>query len=662
MKQEILTLLASGDFEGAATLANKLSAEDLANVLKELQDESLAPFCRALESDLLAEVLILLDKFLQEKIINGLHDDELEAVMDEMSVDDTVDIIEDMPQEIVWRIAESEEILKLLEFLTAHNYEEAADIVNKYEPSALAELLATLPEEHLIPFCHVLDSELLAEVILLLDTALQEQILSGLRDDELEKVMDEISVDETVDIIEDMPQEVVRRIAELDDILMLLEERNYAVLKPLLSSMNAIDLAEVFEETEKDTDLLILFRILPKDLASETFVEMDSDVKERLIHKLTDRELRAVLDELFLDDTVDLIEEMPASVVKRVLAQSDSETRAYINDILKYPKDSAGSIMTIEFVSLRPTMTVEDAFERIRRTAIDKETIYTCYVVDETKKLIGLVTAKDLMLAPKTAFISDIMEENVIYAHTEDDKEEVARKISDYGFLALPVVDREMRLVGIVTIDDAIDVLEEETDEDIAKMAAMATSDKPYLKTGVFSLWKNRVLWLLILMLGATFTGLILNNYEAQLSTCLVACVPMIMGTGGNSGSQASVTVIRALSLGEVETRDVGKVIWKELRTALLLGATLAVACFVKLIFLDGMLLQMEGYTWLVSLVVSLALFATVIVAKLVGAILPILAKLCRLDPAVVANPFITTIVDAVSVILFCYLSIGILG
>ena len=377
---------------------------------------------------------------------------------------------------------------------------------------------------------------------------------------------------------------------------------------------------------------------------------------------MTDRELRAVLDELFLDDTVDLIEEMPASVVKRVLAQSDNETRAYINDILKYPKDSAGSIMTIEFVSLRPSMTVEEAFERIRRTAIDKETIYTCYVVDETRKLVGLVTAKDLMLAQKSALIADVMEENVIYAHTEDDKEEVARTISEYGFLALPVVDREMRLVGIVTVDDAIDVLEEETDEDIAKMAAMATSDKPYLKTGVFSLWRNRVLWLLILMLGATFTGLILNSYEAQLSTCLVACVPMIMGTGGNSGSQASVTVIRALSLGEVETQDIGKVIWKELRTSILLGATLAIACFAKLILLDGLLLGMQGYTPLVALVVSLALFATVIVAKLVGAVLPILAKLCRLDPAVVANPFITTIVDAVSVILFCYLSIAILG
>ena len=551
---------------------------------------------------------------------------------------------------------------ELFEFLTAQDYESATNLANKYEPSALADTLANINDEHLIPFCRLLDSELLAEVLLLLDVSLQERILSGLRDDELEKVMDEMSVDETVDIIEDMPQEIVRRIAELDDILVLLKERNYTVLKPLLSSMNAIDLAEVFEETEDDTDLLILFRILPKDLASETFVEMDSDVKQKLIHKLTDRELRAVLDELFLDDTVDLIEEMPASVVKRVLAQSDSETRAYINDILKYPKDSAGSIMTIEFVSLRPTMTVEDAFERIRRTAIDKETIYTCYVVDNTKTLVGLVTAKDLMLAPKNAFISDIMEENVIYAHTEDDKEEVARKISDYGFLALPVVDREMRLVGIVTVDDAIDVLEEENTEDIAKMAAMATSDKPYLKTGVFSLWKNRVLWLLVLMLGATFTGLILNSYEAQLSTCLVACVPMIMGTGGNSGSQASVTVIRALSLGEVETRDVGKVIWKELRTALLLGFTLAIACFAKLIFLDGMLLGMQGYTWQVSLVVAAALFATVIVAKLVGAVLPILAKLCRLDPAVVANPFITTIVDAVSVILFCYLSIGILG
>ena len=547
-------------------------------------------------------------------------------------------------------------------WLNRQDYATAAQQLHDCTAEDVAELLKNLEEQTLIPLCRELDSELMADVLLLLEPSLQEMVISGLRDDELEAVMDEMSVDDTVDIIEEMPQEIVRRIAELDEILILLEERNYAVLKPLLSSMNAIDLAEVFEETERDADLLVLFRILPKDLAAETFVEMDSDVKEKLIHKLNDRELKAVMDELFLDDAVDLIEEMPASVVKRVLAQSDSETRAYINELLKYPKDSAGSIMTIEFVSLLPTMTVDDAFERIRRTAIDKETIYTCYVIDPTNKILGLVTAKDLMLAPKNAFIADIMQENVIYAYTEDDKEAVARKISDYGFLALPIVDREMRLVGIVTVDDAMDVLQEENTEDIAKMAAIAPTDKPYLKTGVCSLWRSRVIWLLILLITSSFTALILNGYEAKLLPCLLACVPMIMGTGGNSGSQASVTVIRSLSLGEIETRDVGKVVWKELRTAILLGLTLAAVCFAKLIVLDGMLLNIEGYTWDVSLVVSLALFGTVILAKLVGALLPILAKVCRLDPAVVANPFITTIVDVVSLLLFCYLSIAILG
>jgi len=555
---------------------------------------------------------------------------------------------------------------ELYELLLAQNFDVAGDQVSKLSPEEIAAILNELANDEnealLIPFCRAMESDLLADVLILLDAPVQEKVIAGLHDDELEAVMDEVSVDDTVDIIEEMPEELVRRIAELDDIMMLLKERNYAVLKPLLASMNAIDLAEVFEETESDTELLILFRILPKDLAAETFVEMDTDVTERLINKLNDRELKAVMDELFLDDTVDLIEEMPASVVRRVLAQSDSETRAYINELLKYPKDSAGSIMTIEYVSLRPTMTVDDAFERIRRTAIDKETIYTCYVTDPTNKLLGLVTAKDLMLAPKTALIEEIMNDNVIYAYTEEDKEQVARTISDYGFLALPIVDREMRLVGIVTVDDAMDVLQEENTEDIAKMAAITPTDRPYLKTGVLTLWRTRVLWLLILMIGSTFTSLILNSYEAMLSTCLVACVPMIMGTGGNSGSQASVTVIRSLSIGEIEARDVGKVVWKELRTSFLLGLTLAIACFAKLIFVDGMLLGIEGYTWKVSMVVSLALLCTVIVAKLVGAILPILAKLCKLDPAVVANPFITTIVDAVSVILFCYLSIGILG
>ena len=287
---------------------------------------------------------------------------------------------------------------EIFERIKTQQFDEAAELANKYSAEELVVLLGELDEALLTPFCHAIDSDLLAEALVLLDPAMQEKILGGLRDEELEKVMDEVSLDDTVEIIEEMPQEIIRRIAEIDDILSLLEDRNYAVLKPLLSDMNAKDLAEVFEETEADKDLLILFRILPKDLAAETFVEMDSDVQKRLILKLSDRELKEVLDELFLDDTVDLIEEMPASVVKRVLAQSDSETRAYINDILKYPKDSAGSIMTIEFVSLRPTMTVDEAFERIRRTAINKETIYTCYVVDKTKKILGLVTAKQLML------------------------------------------------------------------------------------------------------------------------------------------------------------------------------------------------------------------------------------------------------------------------
>ena len=557
MKQEILTLLASGDFEGAATLANKLSAEDLANVLKELQDESLAPFCRALESDLLAEVLILLDKFLQEKIINSLHDDELEAVMEEISVDDRVDIIEEMPQEIVRRIAESEEILKLL------------------------------------------------------------------------------------------------------------EERNFAVLKPLLSSMNATDLAKVFEDTETDTQKLLLFRIMPKDLAAETFVEMDSDVQEKLIHKLNDKELKAVMDELFLDDTVDLIEEMPASVVKRVLAQSDNETRAYINQLLKYPKDSAGSIMTIEFVSLRPTMTVDEAFERIRRTAIDKETIYTCYVIDPTNKILGLVTAKDLMLAQKTDFISDIMNNNVIYAYTEDDKEDVARKISDYGFLALPIVDREMRLVGIVTVDDAMDVLQEENTEDIAKMAAVTPTDKPYLKTSIWRICINRLPWLLLLLVSSTFSGLIISANESTLNMpiygiVLTACMPMLMGTGGNAGSQASAMIIRGIAIGEVEFSDFWRVVWKEIRVSVLMGVFLSIACFAKVMLIDKLYLVDNGA--LVGFVISISMLATIIIAKLIGSVLPLLAQKCRLDPAVVASPFITTMVDVLSLTIYCAFAVAMLG
>ena len=543
-------------------------------------------------------------------------------------------------------------------------FDEAADILKKEEPEAVAQILAELGDEDLLPFCHALESEVLAEVIVLLDTPLQRKIVEGLRDDELQDVMEDVSVEDTAEIIEDLPEDVARRIAEEDEILHLLEEKKFSVLKPLLASMNEIDLAGVFESA-KEEDLPILFRILPKDLAAEMFVEIDRDTQEALLKKLTDKEIKDVMDELFIDDTVDLVEEMPANVVKRLLAQSDNETRSYINELLKYPKNSAGSIMTIEFVSFTPEMTVEAAFDRIRSTAIDKETIYTCYVTDNEKKLVGMVTAKDLLLAKKDALISDIMEDNVIYSNTLDDREDVARKISDYGFLAIPVTDNERRLVGIVTIDDAIDVLQEENTEDIARMAAILPETKPYLKTSVFSIWKHRVPWLLILMISATFTGLIINTFEGQLnaiSPVLFACVPMLMDTGGNSGSQVSVTVIRALALGELTIKDTGKVVWKEIRASMLLAATLSVACFAKLQLIDRLLFGFEGYTVILSLIVSLALFCTVVIAKLVGCLLPLLVKACKLDPAAVASPFITTIVDAVSLILFCMLSIAILG
>lgn len=554
---------------------------------------------------------------------------------------------------------------EIYELLREKNYEEAAELCQKYDGEELASLLATVDKDDLISLCRAVDSDLLAEALPSLDKTLQEDVINALRDDELEKVLDEMSVEETVEIIEDMPHEIVRRIAETDEIVRLLSQRNFAVLKPLLSTMNAVDLAEVFEEIESEIDLLVLFRILPKDLAAETFVAISGDVKEKLIQKLNDKELRAVMDELFLDDTVDLIEEMPANIVRRVLAQSDSETRAYINELLQYPKDSAGSIMTIEFVSLRRNMTVGEAFDRIRKTAIDKETIYTCYVTDDTKKLLGLVTAKDLLLANQNQTIEEIMQENVIYAHTEDDKEDVARKIADYGFLALPIVDRETRLVGIVTVDDAMDVIKMENTEDIAKMAAVTPTDKPYLKTSAWQIFLNRLPWLLLLLISSTFSGLIITGNEETLNMpvygiVLTSCMPMLLDTGGNAGSQVSAMMVRGIAIGEISFSDIWKVVWKEIRVSFLMGVSLSVACFLKAMFINGLYLIENGA--IVALVISLSMFVTIVIAKLIGALLPLLAKKCKLDPAVVASPFITTIIDVLSLTIYCFFAVTFLG
>ena len=445
----------------------------------------------------------------------------------------------------------------------------------------------------------------------------------------------------------------------LETIFTLLENKKYAALRDILTTMNPVDIAAVFEDIQSEKTAL-LFRLLPKELAAETFVEMDEDTQKLLIHGFSDTELKEVIDELYVDDAVDIIEEMPANVVKRILRQADPVTRKQINEILKYPEDSTGSIMTTEFVILRPKMTVEEAIKRIRRTGIDKETINTCYVADNQSKLIGIVTIRSLILSEEDELIENIMETNVISVNTLDDQEYAAQVLNKYNFLDLPVVDKENRLVGIVTVDDAIDVIEEEATEDIQKMAAITpNTDKPYNKIGVFETYKNRIPWLLILMVSATFTGMIISSFEDALkgSLALTAFIPMLMDTGGNSGSQASVTIIRSLSLGEIEFKDIFKVIFKESRVSLLCGVTLAAANFVKMMVVDRMLMHNDDITVTVALVVCLTLVVTIFFAKIVGCTLPMLAKKIGFDPAVMASPFITTIVDAIS--LFVYFEIA---
>ena len=446
-------------------------------------------------------------------------------------------------------------------------------------------------------------------------------------------------------------------------LLTMLEEKKYLTLREMLSTMNPSDVAGLFADLE-ETRIPLVFRLLPKELAAETFVEMEPDAQELLIRGFSDNELKEIVDELYVDDAADLVEEMPVNVVKRILKQADPEMRKSINQILRYPENSAGSLMTTEYVALRPEMTVEEAILRIRRQGVDKETIYTCYVT-KGRKLIGLVTVKDLLLADDDETqVEDIMLTNLISVTTHTDQEEVVRMFDKYNFLALPVVDGENRLVGIVTFDDAMDVMVDEATEDMEIMGGMLPSEKTYMRSSVFELFKNRIPWLMLLMVSATFTGLIITAFEGALAAqvALTAFIPMLMGTGGNSGSQSSVTVIRALSLGELEFSDIGRVIWKELRTAILCGVALAVVCFVKIWLVDRMLMGNEDITLLINAVVCLTLAATVICAKFVGCILPMVAKVLGLDPAVMASPFISTIVDALSLLVYFLFANALLG
>ena len=443
-----------------------------------------------------------------------------------------------------------------------------------------------------------------------------------------------------------------------DELMELLDNRDMKKLQRRMEEMNEFDVAEFLSELD-DNRMPMVFRLLSKETAAEVFANFDAPEQEQIINSITDSELAGIMEEMYVDDAVDMMEELPANVVKRAMRTATPATRNLINQYLRYPDNSAGSIMTAEFIDLKKYMSVKESLARIRRIGEDKETIYVCFVISADRKLEGIVTVKDLLLADDDTIIEDLMDRNVIFASTTEDQESVSEKFSDYDLMAMPVVDKEGRLVGIVTVDDIIDVMEQEATEDFEIMAGMTPSDKPYSRTGIIEMWKNRIPWLMFLMLSATFTSMILTSFENTLSVQagLVAFIPMLMGTGGNSGAQASTAVIRSLSLGDTEPKDALRVMWKEWRVALICGLTLAAVNFVKMLLVDGLLLQNENVTVAVAATVSVSVVFIVMFAKVVGSMLPILAEKIGVDPAVMANPLISTVTDAVSLLIYIYVA-----
>lgn len=563
----------------------------------------------------------------------------------------------------------AEEIVRLFQEEKFEELEKFVDEIKKDDYEAVAKELSSIEPELLADILPKINKDVSAELFILFPKKLQKYLTENISDIEFEKVAEELL---DSDVEDNVSTEVLNEIllkADADvrhekllQIIDDLENKNFSTLKPLLKEMDPVDIADVMSDID-DENVAVLFRLLPKDTASDVFVNMDNDAQQVLIKSFTDKELSFIINDLFVDDTADLIEEMPSNVVRRIIKLSNDETRESVNKLLGFPKDSAGSIMTTELVTLREGMRVEEALKKIRKQALDKETIYTLYVTDDEKHLLGTVSLRDIILHAATEKIGSFMKENVISAHTHDDKEEVANLLKKYDLLAVPIVDSENRINGIVTVDDAMDVLQEEATEDISMINHVTPTSKPYIQTSIWSIFKARVPWLLLLLISATFTGLIINTFEGKLNTLsplLFACIPMLMDSGGNAGSQASVTIIRALALDELHPKDIFKVIWKEIRVAILLALVLAVACFAKLQLIDKLIFG-YNYTWMISLVVSLALFGTICIAKIVGACLPLLAKRFKLDPAVVASPFITTIVDAISLMIFCGISIALL-
>ena len=450
------------------------------------------------------------------------------------------------------------------------------------------------------------------------------------------------------------------------ELLEQIESKKLKDVKEKLLDMHVQDIADLLESIESPIYLMKVFKLLPKGMGAEVFSYVESDIQEKIIAALTDKELAYIVEEMYIDDAVDLIEEMPANVVERILKTSTKETRQLINKFLGYEDETAGSVMTPEFIDLKENMTVATSLKRIKRLGKDVETMYVLYITDNARVLKGVLSIRDLLLADEEAKIGEIMNDNVVYAETTADQEEITALFRQYGFLALPIVDKEKRLVGIVTFDDALEVVDEEATEDISIMAATTPTEKPYLKTSSWRLWLNRAPWLMLLMVSATFTGLIISQNEKLLSSgiygiLLTACIPMIMGTGGNAGGQASATIIRGIALNEISFKDLFKVMFKEFKVSILLGASLAVVCFGKIMLVDGLIFKTEGVTVVSALVISLAMLLTIILSKLVGCALPLLAKKCKLDPAVMASPFITTIIDTLSLLIYCQLALGFL-
>ena len=560
--------------------------------------------------------------------------------------------------------------ITLLQLFENQQFEDLEKFVKELDDKVLFEQLKKLDKEQLIHILPKLPQEIAIIQFLFFDLNTQKYLVENISDIDFlpfsEELLNIDDIEEKIDkdIFEDVliRGESDARHNKLLEIIDEIENKKFAIIKPILAEMKPVDIAEIINEIDEEKVCLI-FRLLPKDLASEVFVEMDNDTQKILISAFTDRELSNIVNDLFADDTMDIIDEMPSNVVRRILKVANKDTRENLNKLLGYPKDSAGTIMTPECITLRPNMTVDDALKKIRKQAYDKETIYTCYVTDNNKVLLGIVSAKDIILHEPEDKIGDFMQDNFIFAQTNTDKEEVANLLSKYDLLSIPIVDSENRIVGIVTIDDAIDVINEEASEDINKIAAIMPTSKPYLQTSAFKIFLSRLPWLMILLISATFTGLIINTFEGQLnalSPLLFACIPMLMDSGGNAGSQASVTIIRSLALDELEFKNIFRVIWKEIRVAVLLAFMLSIACFLKLQLIDKLIFGYD-YNFTISLVVSISLFCTICIAKMVGACLPLFAKKLKLDPAVVASPFITTIVDAISLIVFCGLALAIL-